>query len=265
MIVVWFSCGAASAVAAKKTIEKYGEEWAIRIVNNPVKEEDPDNQRFLKDVEKWIGINIESALNSKYPECSAAEVWEESAFMSGNHGAPCTVQLKKEARYQWEDQHHPDYHVMGFTYDERHRHERFIRTERENVIPVLIEESLTKDDCFRMLIAAGIELPASYRFGFPNANCQGCVKASSPTYWNLTRIVYPEAFKERAEQSRRIGCKLARVKGKRIFLDELSPDAKGRPMKSLPSVECGIFCEEKPRDTKKTKKLKEISNAKDNN
>jgi hypothetical protein len=49
-IVVWFSCGAASAVAAKKTIELYGETNIIRIVNNPIKEEHEDNQRFLKDV-----------------------------------------------------------------------------------------------------------------------------------------------------------------------------------------------------------------------
>lgn len=35
-IAVWFSCGAASAVAAKKTIEKYGNTHNVIIVNNPV-------------------------------------------------------------------------------------------------------------------------------------------------------------------------------------------------------------------------------------
>lgn len=55
MIAVWFSCGAANAVAAKKTIEKYGKKQEVRIINNPIKEEHPDNQRFLKDVEKWLG------------------------------------------------------------------------------------------------------------------------------------------------------------------------------------------------------------------
>ena len=39
-ITVWFSCGAASAVAAKKTIELYGDIATIRVVNNPVAEED---------------------------------------------------------------------------------------------------------------------------------------------------------------------------------------------------------------------------------
>tara|TARA_R110000782_G_scaffold266777_1_gene361576 strand:+ start:209 stop:406 length:198 start_codon:yes stop_codon:yes gene_type:complete len=54
-IAVWFSCGAASAVAAKKTIELYGGIADIRIMNNPIKEEHPDNQRFLRDVEEWLG------------------------------------------------------------------------------------------------------------------------------------------------------------------------------------------------------------------
>ena len=35
-ITVWFSCGAASAVAAKKTIELYGQDNHIRVVNNPI-------------------------------------------------------------------------------------------------------------------------------------------------------------------------------------------------------------------------------------
>lgn len=67
IIVVWFSCGAASAVAAKKTIELYGKTHTIRVVNNPIKEEDVDNMRFLKDIEKWIGVDIEFATNQKFP------------------------------------------------------------------------------------------------------------------------------------------------------------------------------------------------------
>jgi len=65
IIAVWFSCGAASAVAAKKTIEKYGDTHTIRIINNPVAEEHEDNRRFLSDVEKWLGIEIEMAINPK--------------------------------------------------------------------------------------------------------------------------------------------------------------------------------------------------------
>lgn len=49
----------------------------------------------------------------------------------------------------------------------------------------------------------------------------------------------------RAEQSRRLGSKLVRVNNERIYLDELDPNAKGRPLASLQMPECGLFCEER--------------------
>lgn len=244
MIAVWFSCGAASAVAAKLAVERYGADHDVRIVNNPVAEEDADNRRFLADVAAWIGRPVEEAINPAYPSGSAVEVWERRKFMSGPHGAPCTSLLKKEARYEWERVHKPDWHVLGFALDERKRHEDFILSERPNVLPVLIEAGLTKGDCFAVLARAGIAIPAIYLRGYPNANCIGCVKATSATYWNHVRKADPEVFAARAEQSRRLGARLVRHKGERIFLDELPPTARGAPMKDV-NFECGIFCEER--------------------
>lgn len=157
-IAVWFSCGAASAVAAKKTIELYGNTHDIRILNNPVKEED---------------------------------------------------------------------------------------NERENLLPVLIDQKITKQMCFDIIKSVGIDLPRIYKLGYPNANCIGCSKATSVTYWNHVRKTHPDIFKERARLSREIGCRLTRYRGKRIFLDELAEDATGKAMKSLKNIECGIFCEER--------------------
>lgn len=244
-IVVWFSCGAASAVAAKLIVRCYGHRCNVRVVNNPVADEDADNRRFLSDVQRWIGIPIEDARNAKYPSASCEEVWRTRKFMSGPKGAPCTLELKKAARQQWEDANHHDHLVMGFCVEEGARHRMFVRTERSNVLPILIDAGLTKDDCFQLLVDAGIELPVIYHMGYPNANCIGCVKATSPTYWNHVRKVHPEVFAKRAELSRQIGCRLVRVKGKRVFLDELDPLSKGRPMKSLRMPDCSIFCEEK--------------------
>ena len=240
-IAVWFSCGAASAVALKLTVDKYGAE-NVRAVNNPVKEEHSDNLRFLKDVSDWVGIGIEQVKNKNFPGASVVEVFNKRKGMSFPMGAPCTVELKKRARQQWEAENPVDYHVLGFTFDEKRRHERFILTERSNVLPILIDANMTKDDCFRFLASAGIKLPKIYEHGFPNANCIGCVKATSPTYWNLVRKEFPEVYEQRSQQSRKLGSKLVRVKNQRIFLDELDPNAKGRPMKTMP--DCGIFCEE---------------------
>ena len=240
-IAVWFSCGAASAVAAKLTVEKYSENNTILIVNNPVKEEDEDNNRFLNDIEKWLGLPIYYAKNTKIGTISAVEVWERSKFMSSRFGSSCTLKLKKEARYEFECKYNIDYHVLGFTIDEKNRHERFTKFERSNVLPILIEANLTKTMCFDILQIAGIKLPEVYKY-LPNANCIGCVKSSSPTYWNRIRKYYPKVFKERAEQSRRLNVRLVKFKGKRIFLDELPENAKGG---KITTYECGIFCDTK--------------------
>lgn len=241
MIAVWFSCGAASAAALKLTLERFpGED--VRAINQPIAEEHPDNRRFLRDVAAWCGVEIEEYTASKWPSASAVDVWEKRKAMSFPRGAPCTVHLKKEARQEWEAKNKPDYHVLGFTAEEQARHDRFILTERSNVIPVLIDAGMTKADCGDMVRAAGIGLPAIYARGLPNANCIGCVKATSPTYWNHIRREFPDVFEARAAQSRRLGSKLVKVDGERVFLDELHPAARGEPMWQMPS--CSLFCEE---------------------
>jgi len=203
-----------------------------------------DNLRFLQDVESWLGVEIETAINSKFPDCSANTVWKKARFMSSPLGAPCTKELKKRAREEWEQSNRPHWHVLGFTSEETGRYERFTAYERPNVLPILIEANMTKQDCVDFLLSEGLKLPHVYSLGYPNANCIGCVKATSATYWNLVRTQHPEVFEERAALSRYLNVRLARYKGKRIFLDELPVDAKGRSLKTM-SIECGIFCEEK--------------------
>lgn len=242
-IVVWFSSGAASAVAWYETVRRYGDWCQITAVNNPVAEEDPDNERFAQDVASWVGASIIRWKNPDFPSASAKDVWDKVKGMSFPRGAPCTAMLKKAARYDYESKHAVDWHVLGFTADEKRRYDRFVLTERQNVLPVLIDAGITKAQCFDVLREAGIDLPAVYKRGYPNANCIGCVKATSPTYWNLVRRADPEVFADRARQSREIGARLARYKGERVFLDELPADAEGRPLKSM-QIDCGIFCEE---------------------
>lgn len=238
-IAVWFSSGAASAVAAKKTLDKYGKTNEVLVLNNPIKEEDPDNIRFLHDCEKWLGVKIHSVVNSKYPNASIKEVFEDQNFMTNVGGlAYCTLELKQRARFEWEIKNRPDWTVLGFTKEEKGRFDRF---KLKRLTSLWMLENTTKAECFQIIQEAGIKLPMAYLLGMPNANCKGCVKATSPTYWNLVRQIYPQDFKERAEQSREIGAKLVRVKNKRIFLDELDPKAKGRALKDL-NFECGIFC-----------------------
>ena len=236
----WFSCGAASACAAHLALAKNP---LARVIYNPVANEDADNLRFLNDCEKWFGVSIEISRSPTFPSCNIEDVFAARKFMSGPHGAPCTREIKKNARQIWEARNPGHSPVLGFTVDEKHRGDRFRATERADAIFPLIEANMSKQDCVYMIQAAGIDLPRIYSLGYPNANCIGCVKATSPTYWNLVRKTHPEVFTSRAKQSRDIGCRLTRVGPTRLYLDELPPDAQGDPLDTV-NIECGIFCEE---------------------
>jgi hypothetical protein len=239
-INVWFSCGAASAVAARATLDLYGAKNNVRILNNPIAEEDADNRRFLRDVEEWLGVRIFEVTHPDFPTGSCQAVWGKRKFMSSPYGAPCTSTLKIAARQLWERDNGGGHTVLGFTADEAARAAQFEREQRA-LLKVLIACGMTKRDCFLFLRAAGLRLPRVYSLGYPNGNCIGCVKASSPTYWNHVRKTHPDAFATRAKTSRELGARLVRVKGERIFLDELDPSAKGKPLKEY-TLECGIFC-----------------------
>lgn len=252
MIVCWFSCGAASACAAKLAIAKYGKD-AVRLVNNPVANEHPDNRRFLSDCEQWLGIKIEPAINSCFKDCDITKVFEEYGLVSTPHFAPCTLELKQMARMQWEKDNNynreTDTIVMGYTAEEKNRQENFNKSEKNKGYRLecpLIDNGWDKHRCFTEIEMAGIKLPEIYtKYGFPNANCIGCVKSGSVWYWQLVRKMFPDVFKQRAEQSRRLGCRLVDMgvgnEPRHIFLDELPENATGRKPKSC-YVECGIFC-----------------------
>jgi hypothetical protein len=230
-------------VAWKEAVRLYGGRCEVEAVNHPVAEEDEDNRRFAADVSRWVGQPLKQWLNPSFPNGSAEEVWARRKAMSFPAGAPCTVELKKRARQDYEKHNRVDWHVLGFTVEEQARHDRFTQTERDNVLPVLIGLGISKPECMARISEAGIELPAIYRRGYPNANCVGCVKATSPTYWNHVRRVDPDVFERRARQSQELGVRLVRVNGQRIFLHELDSSAVGAPMESALS-DCGIFCEE---------------------
>jgi 3'-phosphoadenosine 5'-phosphosulfate sulfotransferase (PAPS reductase)/FAD synthetase len=234
-VVVWFSCGAASAVAAKLALQKYP--TAHVVYCDTLKEEHPDNRRFLSDVQAWIGKPVEIIASKKYADVE--DVWERTRYMSGIHGAPCTREMKKIPRADY--QYPNDLHIFGLTEDEQGRITKFETDNSDLEFEwVLRDAGITKDDCYALLEAEGIKLPVMYSLGFTNNNCIGCVKATSPKYWDRVRRHFPEVFRRRAEQSRKIGCRLVRYHGVRIFLDEL-PDLITDKRKEE-DIECGVIC-----------------------
>lgn len=239
--LAWFSCGAASAVAAKLMVEKYGSSCEV-VYCDTMASEHPDNQRFFSAVERWLGVPITRIRSEKF--VTVDEVFERTRYMAGVSGARCTTELKKIPRYQFQDPN--DIHTFGFTADETNRIDRFVMNNPElRVDWVLRDAGVTKDDCYTRIAEAGIEGPLLYKLGYNNNNCLGCVKASSARYWNMVRRDFPEVFARRAQQSRELGVRLTRVRGKRVFLDELPVDYL--PADEPPEdISCGPECAYEP-------------------
>lgn len=253
--LVWFSCGAASAVLAKRAVERYGDGCEV-VYCDTMASEHPDNARFFADVERWIGRPIRRIRSEKFT--TVDEVFEQTRYMSGQKGARCTFEMKKLPReaMQFPD----DIHLFGYTADEQKRADDF--EDRNALLYVewlLIDEGVSKADCYAQVAAAGIALPEMYRLGFDHNNCPGCVKATSPSYWNAVREHFPEVFARRAAQSALLNVRLARVsravgetipsalaerrKGKvvsyRVHLSVLPPEAIG----PKEDIDCGPACQ----------------------
>lgn len=233
--VAWFSCGAASTVAAKEAIEKYGANARV-VYCDTMATEHPDNARFMADCEMWFGQPVERIRSERYATVDA--VFEGTRYMAGIAGARCTVEMKKIPRFAYEEP--TDVHIFGLTADEPGRIKRMVAGNPELQFDwILRDGGITKAECLDRLTVAGIALPAMYRLGYDHNNCLGCVKATSPRYWNSIRRDFPEVFARRADQSRRLGARLTRLAGKRIFLDELPIDANDLFVEDL---SCGPEC-----------------------
>lgn len=234
-VIVWFSCGAPSACAAKLALTLYND---VEIVYcDTIKTEHPDNGRFLLDVQKWLGKKITTIGSTKYEVVD--DVFEDTRYMSGIHGARCTTEMKKIPRFKF--QRPGDVHVFGLAEDEPRRIALFEANNRDLQLKwVLRDHGMKLADCRKMVQDAGIALPAMYSLGFRNNNCLGCVKATSAVYWDKTRTHFPEVFSRRAVQSRELGVRLVRYHGKRIFLDELPVVITDRRKEE--DIECGPVC-----------------------
>ena len=231
-LLIWFSCGAASAVTVKRAIEQYGNTHDVEVVYcDTLKYEHPDNPRFLDDVSNWIGRDIQIVKSKKYNDIM--DCFRGERFIVGPHGAPCTRLMKKQVRLDISGK--LDKHFFGMTVDEQ---SRIDRSEKENPEMwcewILRDQGITKKDCYSILQDAGIEIPTMYRLGYKNNNCIGCVKGGKG-YWNKIRQDFPMRFEEMAALEKEIGAKIL----KNIWLTEL-PKGVGRYKQE--DIECGVLC-----------------------
>lgn len=220
--LIWWSTGAASAVAARIVLRQEPEAIVVRCETN---NEDPDNYRFEADVMRRLNTAVTLLHSDEY--ASVWDVWQGERYMAGVDGAPCTRIMKIAPRLSFQSP--TDIHAFGYTADpgDVDRFERLKANYPELTVRApLIDHGITKAASLAMVQSWGIDLPRSYAMGFPNANClqTGCVKATSPDYWSLYRKMFPENFARTAAYAREIGARLTRIKGERIFIDEIPAD-----------------------------------------
>lgn len=239
MKIGWFSCGVTSAVACKIASQMYDD---LELYYIEIDSAHQDNERFIQECEKWIGLKVKRIRGTKYVD--QFDVIRETGYVNGVAGAACTKWLKKEVRKKLEREVEYDGQIFGFEYSKKeiNRAIRFTQ-QHDYALPLfpLIDQKITKAECAEILLKNGIQLPTMYLLGFHNNNCIGCVKGGKG-YWNHIRRHFPEYFKEMAlcEREAKHSC----IKG--TFLDEL----KENEGVHLPPIvpDCGTFCEIKFAD-----------------
>jgi len=242
-VVVWFSCGAASAVALDVAIRKYGKDRCVAVYCETFSEH-PDNQRFLVDIENWLGVEVVRLKSKKYTD--VWDVFEKTRYLVGVNGARCTTEMKKIPRRDFQED--GDIQVFGYTGEEKKRAERFAHNNPEITVDwVLIDEGIGKIECLQRLQLAGIEIPEMYKLGYHNNNCIGCVKGQAG-YWNKVRVDFPDVFDRMAKVERKLNAAINKSYAgdglrKRVFLDELDPSA-GR-FNDL-DFSCDLLCGAEP-------------------
>lgn len=234
--VCWVD-GVASVVAAMFHLKSHPE---ALLVTSRTGSEDPDNLRFHAEVETYLGREIIVLINPDFADTMA--VWKKRRYIAGIAGAPCTGDLKIWPRLQF--QRPGDVHVFGYTADtsDQRRFANWLKNYPDEIARApLIQRGVTKANCRALMQDIGIKEPRTYDLGFPNANClkYGCGKATSPGYWALHRLHFPEGHAEMAAFSREIGCRLVELNGERIFLDELPAD---HPPRDAVAPACDFLC-----------------------
>jgi hypothetical protein len=226
----------------KLAIAEYGDRLTIACIG--LTTEHPDSVRFAADCAAWFGRPITYLHSDRYAD--TWQVWEDRRYLVGTSGAPCTGELKRKVRYDW--QHPDDLHLFGYCAGEEHRLDRMREADPGlDLAAPLIDAGLDKASCLGLIERAGIELPAMYRLGYENNNCIGCVKGGMG-YWNAIRVDFPDVFDRMAKLEREVGHAVCSeeipgpTRTKRsVWLDELDPD-RGDFNRDQPA-NCSLLCE----------------------
>ena len=196
-IIAWWSGGIASAVTCYLCIELFGKD-RVRIIFQDTKNEHKDTYRFLKDCEKWYGIEVDIISSNKFDLIE--DVWYKYKSLNTAHGAICSTELKRNVRIEWEKENTWSHQAFGFDIKEAHRAKALsMNNPHINAIYPLLFYGYTKSDCTKFIQEHEIDVPFPYKKGYSNNNCDktGCVQGGIG-YWQKIKREEFEKFKAMA-------------------------------------------------------------------
>lgn len=184
-VIVSVSGGLSSVEALERTILKYDGKRTIKAVfadvgsvvenGRVVCGEDEDLLRFMGEVESWMGIKIERIKHPKF-----ANIWEaffSERYLGNTRVDPCSKEMKRKLLDSWVSQFPNAKRVIGFSWLEKHRAEKFVKYFPNSEFPLCERPFLINEDIASKWERRGIKRSRSYEEGYSHDNCGGmCVK-----------------------------------------------------------------------------------------
>ncbi len=261
--VVSVSSGASSAVAAERTMQRYGKD-NVDLVFADTQREHPDNYRFLADLEKRWGKTIIRLADGRQPE----NVWDDRQIIPNDQIAPCTFELKLKLIIEYvkglRAQGYTVVMCIGYSLkDTRDNNgtkkfrEQFPKWMQErypgrmlatavnwsqNQLAYVEFPAMWKPidlDVLETVKSWGIALPKMYEMGFTSANCNGDCPKGGVKHWRRVLTHFPTVYAEREEWEREkrkdprfaahtILTKEIRGETVNVTLEELRKETEGR-------------------------------------
>lgn len=201
--LVRVSGGRSSAMALKRTIEKFGKENTVGIFAD-TKTEDEDLYRFLAELEVALDLKVTRIGDGR----NIWELFKDEKFIGNHRFDVCSRVLKRDLIDKWvrDNFEVKPVVVLGYDWSEPHRIEsarkRFESDGFETWFPLAEAPYLLDDDHNTWLREIGVEPPRLYEMGFSHNNCGGaCVKAGQ-YQWKLLYQKMPERYLWHEEQER---------------------------------------------------------------
>ena len=193
MHIVSLSGGVASAIAADRVLQKYGN-GQTELFFTDTSWEDPDLYRFLNDLEEFWQHPITRYQDGRTPQ----EVFEEEGVIGSNRFLSCTRKLKIKPFVDHVKTKLPCTVYLGLDWTETHRikkpKERYQKLGASIDFPLLWDPKLLKADYFNIVKDWGIQIPQMYQKGFSHNNCGGSCFRQGAYAWKKLQQADPDRF-----------------------------------------------------------------------